>query len=255
MPLNHLPRYHDINSRDILFPLKIKNPENIEFNFCNSTKDKVKLVNTVFTWNFGGKNVTMVGDWDNWKKPIPLVNSGNEFSAILPLVLGKYQYKFTVDGEWKCSPINQVYQEKGGNINNLVKVSLANISNRENLSFNNYSESLLNDNLNYNSQGNNGPPWHPPIVPTHLGGFMISLESLRTNFHGTTSQTHYASLSSRIILNRIIFLNFFLSPFFWFKIPLFKLRIDRKYFVISSFSVVPYESVDNINPIKHYFFM
>ena len=60
------------------------------------------IVPTVFTWGFGGHSVYVTGAWDMWRQKIPLARvSGTDFSAILSLPTGVYQYKFIVDGNWK----------------------------------------------------------------------------------------------------------------------------------------------------------
>lgn len=59
------------------------------------------IVPTVFSWAFGGHTVYVTGAWDDWRVKIPLARSGNEFSTVLSLPLGYYQYKFIVDGNWR----------------------------------------------------------------------------------------------------------------------------------------------------------
>uniref|UniRef100_A0AC35TG74 AMPKBI domain-containing protein n=1 Tax=Rhabditophanes sp. KR3021 TaxID=114890 RepID=A0AC35TG74_9BILA len=57
----------------------------------------------VFKWQGGTtnhKNVYISGSWDQWKRKIPMVKSTQDFSTIINLHPGNYEYKYLVDGKW-----------------------------------------------------------------------------------------------------------------------------------------------------------
>ena len=57
---------------------------------------------TEFKWSFGGHNVYVTGAWDDWRVKASLSRvSPHEFVTVLALLVGTYQYKFIVDGNWK----------------------------------------------------------------------------------------------------------------------------------------------------------
>lgn len=61
-------------------------------------------------WNFGGSSVYVTGAWDSWKSKYALYRTQhNEFTAILLLPVGTFQYKFIVDGNWKYVFYNNAY--------------------------------------------------------------------------------------------------------------------------------------------------
>lgn len=65
------------------------------------------IVPTIFTWTHGGHTVYVTGAWDSWSVKVPLTRAGVEHTAVLSLPVGSYQYKFIVDGNWKCVlPVN-----------------------------------------------------------------------------------------------------------------------------------------------------
>lgn len=58
-------------------------------------------------WNFGGNSVFVTGAWDNWKSKYALYSTHhNDFTAVLLLPVGIFQYKFIVDGNWKYVQIH-----------------------------------------------------------------------------------------------------------------------------------------------------
>ncbi|XP_057327920.1 5'-AMP-activated protein kinase subunit beta-1 [Microplitis mediator] len=82
--------------------------------------DPPKSLPTVFKWEGGGKEVYIGGSFTQWRK-IPMVNSHGDFVTIIDLPLGDHEYKFYVDGEWKCDPTIQNVDNEGKK-NNLVTV-------------------------------------------------------------------------------------------------------------------------------------
>ena len=70
--------------------------------------------------------VALVGDMTGWKSnPLPL-NPGGEgyWKASVQLSPGKYQYKFLVDGQWRCDPESPVLTADGfGSANSVIQVN------------------------------------------------------------------------------------------------------------------------------------
>ncbi|KAI6191722.1 AMPKBI domain-containing protein [Aphelenchoides bicaudatus] len=80
----------------------------------------------VFKWtNHPARSVFLAGSWDNWKTKIPLVKSTSDFSTIINLNPGKYEYKYFVDGKWQLDG-NATKSEAGsGNLNNVIHIDEA----------------------------------------------------------------------------------------------------------------------------------
>lgn len=61
-------------------------------------------------WNSGGHSVYVTGAWDGWNNKYALYRTHqNDFTAVLLLPVGTFQYKFIIDGNWKyvfCSPFS-----------------------------------------------------------------------------------------------------------------------------------------------------
>ena len=93
-----------------------------------------------FYWNEGGKEVFITGSFLEWNKRLKMhKNKNNIFEVELFLPKGKYEFKFIVDGSWKCSSNYQQIKDDRGNNNNFI----------DNISANyNYNE--INFNLNKN---------------------------------------------------------------------------------------------------------
>eukprot|EP01017_Pseudomicrothorax_dubius_P007552 TRINITY_DN12358_c0_g1_i3.p1 TRINITY_DN12358_c0_g1~~TRINITY_DN12358_c0_g1_i3.p1 ORF type:complete len:289 (-),score=43.03 TRINITY_DN12358_c0_g1_i3:36-902(-) len=77
-------------------------------------------VNTEFKWPFGGETVYLTGTFTFWRDHIPMQRNGDEFTTILKLPRGVYQYKFIVDGDWQHSPDDPTTSDPCGNINNIL---------------------------------------------------------------------------------------------------------------------------------------
>ena len=93
-----------------------------------------------FYWNEGGKEVFITGSFLEWNKRLKMhKNKNNIFEVELFLPKGKYEFKFIIDGSWRCSSNYQQIKDDRGNNNNFI----------DNISANyNYNE--INFNLNKN---------------------------------------------------------------------------------------------------------
>mmetsp|Transcript_531 Transcript_531/g.1255 ORF Transcript_531/g.1255 Transcript_531/m.1255 type:complete len:274 (-) Transcript_531:1021-1842(-) len=216
--------------------------------------DKKISINTVFTWNFGGTGVYITGDWDGWKKQIPLRRSGNEFTTIIPLPLGRFQYKFTVDGEWRYSPAHRVQEDFQGNLNNFADIEKfeREMKKDESMSENDlkperelfefiipFPEEFVKD---------------PPNIPPHLAN-MINSNPLKTarNFFFNHNSDHSA-FSVHVFLNHILFF----SPRNSLSnkkdlLPTLRARIREKLITIIFFTQNVKKNFNFIHPIKNIF--
>mmetsp|Transcript_124228 Transcript_124228/g.397636 ORF Transcript_124228/g.397636 Transcript_124228/m.397636 type:complete len:1019 (+) Transcript_124228:79-3135(+) len=77
-----------------------------------------------FAWVRGAKsNVVVRGSWDNWKADLPLkLQADGTWVAIvsLPSASLPVQYKFIVDGTWKCDRTKPRSDDGTGNVNNVL---------------------------------------------------------------------------------------------------------------------------------------
>ena len=80
-------------------------------------------IRTKFEWKEGGNEVLIAGTFTNWKEKLKMTKNNNgNFEIELFLPQGKYQFKFVVDGIWKCS--KNILQERDarGIKNNIIEV-------------------------------------------------------------------------------------------------------------------------------------
>uniref|UniRef100_A0A914YBP9 5'-AMP-activated protein kinase subunit beta-1 n=1 Tax=Panagrolaimus superbus TaxID=310955 RepID=A0A914YBP9_9BILA len=81
----------------------------------------------VFKWhaNNPARHVYVTGSWDSWKRKVPLVKSTHDFSTILNLNPGRYEYKFLVDGKWMVDDTLSKTDNAMGSQNNVVNIDHA----------------------------------------------------------------------------------------------------------------------------------
>ena len=80
-----------------------------------------------FVWKYGGNKVTITGTFlNNWTSFIEMVKNpdNNFFEIIINLPRIKHQFKFVIDGNWRCSPDYPQINDGQGNTNN--EIDLAN---------------------------------------------------------------------------------------------------------------------------------
>jgi len=83
--------------------------------------NKSTSVDEKFFWKHGGNHVFIAGSFNNWAQRLPLIKKDNVWEIAVPLLPNKeYQYKFIVDGEWKCDPGAPTKDDGTGNINNFI---------------------------------------------------------------------------------------------------------------------------------------
>ena len=102
-----------------------------------------------FYWNEGGKEVFITGSFLEWNKRLKMhKNKNNIFEVELFLPKGKYEFKFIIDGSWRCSSNYQQIKDDRGNNNNFIDNISANYNYNE-INFN------LNKNVSNLSEENN----------------------------------------------------------------------------------------------------
>lgn len=80
----------------------------------------VQGIPTMITWGHGGREVFVEGSWDNWMTKKPLERSGKDFTVMMVLPSGFYQYRFIVDGERRYAPDVPWMNDDMGNIHNIL---------------------------------------------------------------------------------------------------------------------------------------
>lgn len=118
----------------------------------NADLSEMELVDSneypvVFKWSsqkYNARTVHLAGSWDQWKRKMPLVKSTNDFSTIInlnpgmqPLVgkggealltyttIGRYEYKFLVDGKWMVDEEMSKTDNPMGSQNNVINIDEA----------------------------------------------------------------------------------------------------------------------------------
>ncbi len=69
-------------------------------------------VPVAFRWHHGAsREVYVVGSFSNWQTKIRLTREpvGDAFSTVVQIVPGIHQYKFIVDGEWRCAQVCSIF--------------------------------------------------------------------------------------------------------------------------------------------------
>lgn len=139
---------------------------------CPDGPDKSGLLPTVFKWEGGGKDVAISGTFSNWK-PVPMVKSHGDFVTIIDLPEGEHEFKFCVDGEWKCDPTNKIIDNGLGSKNNVVTVKNTDFEVFQALDMDSENSSTSNQASEYSQEiPALQKPWErmhgPPILPPHL---------------------------------------------------------------------------------------
>ncbi|KAI9197191.1 immunoglobulin E-set [Polychytrium aggregatum] len=75
-----------------------------------------------FRWVHGGRRVILTGDFDDWKQKIEMTEVyDGEFEAYLQLDRSRpWQFKFLVDGQWRCALDQNTCYDQHGMVNNVL---------------------------------------------------------------------------------------------------------------------------------------
>lgn len=126
-----------------------------------------KGIPTLFTWNYGGNVVLVEGSWDNWASRKPMQRSGKDHTLLMILPSGVYQYRFLVDGQYKCIPDLPRIADEMGNAANLLDVHDYVPENVESISeFN--SPSSPGSSYSWSLPRHEDFAKEPPVVPSQL---------------------------------------------------------------------------------------
>jgi hypothetical protein len=158
---------------------------------------------TVFNWNLGGKNVSILGNWDNWFRKIPLIRSNNDFITIIPLFSGRFHYKFIVDGQLKHAPNHKIKNESNGRFLNITNIQKFEKSIKIQDSFSD-SENRIVSNIITNKDGDfDNFKRDPPVTPPHLANLFES-ELVDEISVGYNSSTNFPT-NIHVFLNHLFF--------------------------------------------------
>ncbi|KAG2571834.1 hypothetical protein PVAP13_7KG121536 [Panicum virgatum] len=74
-----------------------------------------------FSWPYGGRHASFCGSFTGWRE-YPMALVGTEFQVVFDLPPGVYQYRFLVDGVWRCDESKPFMRDEYGLISNKVLV-------------------------------------------------------------------------------------------------------------------------------------
>ncbi|XP_060864671.1 5'-AMP-activated protein kinase subunit beta-1 isoform X1 [Metopolophium dirhodum] len=163
---------HETNA---LFPQSSSKPNDDDFNDGNpnslsESDTENKMLPTVFRWDGGGKQVFISGTFSEWK-PIPMVQSHNDFVTIIDLPEGEHHYKFCVDGNWQCDNKVSMIEGDPGITNNKVVVRKTDFEVFQALDVDSIDENCI-EKSGFSQDIPSSVPWQkvsgPPILPPHL---------------------------------------------------------------------------------------
>lgn len=89
--------------------------------------ERPRLKRVTFRFEAGPeRDVRLAGTFNNWDveaHPLTRKNRNGTYSATLLLPPGRHEYKFVVNGEWRCDPacLQQVRNEHG-TLNSVIEV-------------------------------------------------------------------------------------------------------------------------------------
>ena len=119
----------------------IQDDENDE----NSFEKKKQKKSYTFIWNEEGEEVKIAGSFSGWKEQYKLIKDPNDniFKLTLKLNCGKYQYKYIVDGDWKCAEGQPKITDEKGITNNILEIENSS-SNKEKTKKNSKKKNIKN---------------------------------------------------------------------------------------------------------------
>jgi len=139
---NENSSYNGLNFDKIKKKSKNDNYNSDQITQEKSISEAQNKILTKFYWNEGGNEVFITGSFCEWNKRLKMnKNKDNIFEVELFLSKGKYEFKFIVDGVWRCSSNYKQIKDDRGNNNNFIDSINAN-NNFNKINFN------LNKNVN-----------------------------------------------------------------------------------------------------------
>lgn len=151
-------------------------------------------VPTLISWTYDGKEVAVEGSWDNWKSRNPLQRSGKDFTILKVLPSGVYQYRFIIDGQWRCSPDLPCIQDEAGNTYNILDVKDYVPEDIESIS--GFEPPQSPDSSYSNLQlGPEDYAKEPPLVPPHLQMTLLNVPSSHMEIPSPLSRPQHVVLN------------------------------------------------------------
>lgn len=112
--------------------LQDKNTDICESNYNENEETSSETLSNknlyTFTWSEGGEEVKVTGSFSDWKHEYLMKKDPNDniFKYKLPLNNEVYQYKYIIDGVWKCASTKPTICDGHGNLNNLLDLTKPN---------------------------------------------------------------------------------------------------------------------------------
>ena len=127
------PFNDNISYKGIIDKSKIKT-ENLNSEIISQDKSNsdVSQNGIQFIWKEGGNEVYITGTFCEWNKKYKMnKNENNFFEEKLNIPIGMYEFKFIVDGNWKCSSYYPQKKDERGISNNYIDINIINKYNDE----------------------------------------------------------------------------------------------------------------------------
>uniref|UniRef100_A0A6U4VAS0 Association with the SNF1 complex (ASC) domain-containing protein n=1 Tax=Hemiselmis andersenii TaxID=464988 RepID=A0A6U4VAS0_HEMAN len=137
-------------------------------------------VPVAFRWHHAAqREVYVVGSFSNWQTKIRLTREPetDAYSTVVQIVPGIHQYKFIVDGEWRCAQDQPRCLDSVGNENNCLEVEEAEAPEPEPLEEDQMGkEEPPSPRSSYNCQSVDPDEYikDPPAMPPHLGFALLN---------------------------------------------------------------------------------
>eukprot|EP01126_Amoeba_proteus_P046215 TRINITY_DN5210_c0_g1_i3.p1 TRINITY_DN5210_c0_g1~~TRINITY_DN5210_c0_g1_i3.p1 ORF type:complete len:367 (-),score=64.88 TRINITY_DN5210_c0_g1_i3:656-1756(-) len=97
------------------------------YNYTNNVLCLDFSMKIPFWWEMGGRKVSLIGSWNDWKGQQPLKQTNylgkSKFYTEVDLPLGTWYYKYIIDGDYKFDD-RLPYRQHGGHLNNYCEVNM-----------------------------------------------------------------------------------------------------------------------------------
>lgn len=248
-----MPSRYDIKVKDILTVSRYFNKKTDYLLDYIRPLNKFFLINTVFKWIYEGELVYISEKQQKLKK-IQLKRSENEFTVILPLKPGLFQYYLTIDYGKKES---MNFKKKENVFKKFKGYKAIKILDKEIIS----SESILNKEikwfpyfLQFSKEKINEINSSPQILPAQLLTAFYKKKIFQKKIIKFIKLIPKTEASRMVLFNHIIFFeNLKPSPKFSKKFFSTRIRIKEKTFGFFFFKFKNKEILQKVHPIKFFF--
>ncbi|XP_022943899.1 SNF1-related protein kinase regulatory subunit beta-2-like [Cucurbita moschata] len=160
----------------------------------NEGVSNIPRTSVKISWNHGGKQVAIIGSWDNWETREMLQSLGKEFVIIKTLPSGIYHYRFMVDGWLTCAPDLPWVCDDSGHSYNVLDLMTPVSELPESLSEFEFPPSPPSsyDNQCFNDDDFSRPP---PDLPPPLRETILNEPSCCTSGHQSDVQPRHTELN------------------------------------------------------------